>query len=111
MGLGRSVGVLAVGRAFTGLAAATWVPLIAVFSNLFSPAEAVFASSLLTLAGSLGRTLATGASGFLNEAGGYVLVDGQVGLPWKTKNLLKSVFHLFNHTSELPDTAAGEKED
>jgi MFS family permease len=65
-------GLLA-GRAITGLAAGTWVPLVVVFSSLFPTQEAVRAVSLLTLSGSVGRMLATGATGSLNDLGGYSL--------------------------------------
>jgi MFS family permease len=73
MGVGKSVGVLILGRALTGVAAATWVPLIGAFSGLFSPAQAVFATSLLTFSGSVGRMSATSLTGFLNGVGGYPL--------------------------------------
>ena len=58
---------LLLGRAITGLAAATWVPLVVAFSSLFPPGEAVRASATLTLVGSLGRVLATAANGPLNN--------------------------------------------
>ena len=61
------------GRAVTGLAEGTWVPLVVLFSSLFPPEEAVRASSLLTLVGSVGRLLATSLTGSLNELGGYPL--------------------------------------
>jgi MFS family permease len=73
LGSAQGVNGLIIGRAITGLAAATWVPLIVVFSSLFPPQEAVRASALLTLVGSLGRVLATGVTGSLNELGGYPL--------------------------------------
>jgi MFS family permease len=73
MGTAGDANGLIVGRAITGLAAATWVPLVVVFSGLFPPEEAVRASALLTLVGSVGRMLATGATGWLNELGGYPL--------------------------------------
>jgi len=73
MGLAGDVNGLIVGRAITGLAAGTWVPLVVVFSSLFPPHEAVRASALLTFAGSVGRVLATGVTGSLNELGGYSL--------------------------------------
>jgi len=69
---GDATGVL-IGRAITGLAAGTWVPLVVAFSSLFPPAEAVRASSLLTLVGSIGRVLATSSNGPLNNLGGYGL--------------------------------------
>ncbi len=65
-------GVL-IGRAITGLAAGTWVPLVVAFSSLFPPCEAVRASAMLTLVGSIGRVLATSATGPLNNLGGYGL--------------------------------------
>jgi MFS family permease len=73
MGVAKGVNELIVGRAVTGLAAGTWVPLVVVFSSLFPPDEAVRASAMLTLVGSVGRVLATGVTGSLNELGGYSL--------------------------------------
>ena len=73
MGVAGGVNGLIVGRAVTGLAAGTWVPLVAVFSSFFAPHEAVRASALLTFIGSVGRVLATGVTGSLNELGGYSL--------------------------------------
>jgi MFS family permease len=73
MGVADGIPGLMVGRAITGLAAATWVPLVVVFSGLFPPEEAVRASALLTLVGSVARLLATSATGTLNELGGYGL--------------------------------------
>jgi MFS family permease len=73
LGLAHGVSGLIVGRAVVGLAAGTWVPLVAVFSSLFPPHESVRASALLTLIGTVGRMLATGVTGWLNEAGGYSL--------------------------------------
>ncbi len=73
MGAAESAQQILIGRAVTGLAAATWVPLVVAFSSLFPPGEAVRASSTLTLVGSLGRVLATAANGPLNDAGGYAL--------------------------------------
>ena len=69
---GTAQGLLA-GRAISGLAAGTWVPLIVAFSSLFPPGEAVRASATLTLVGSLGRVLATALNGPLNNLGGYPL--------------------------------------
>lgn len=69
---GDATGVL-IGRAITGLAAGTWVPLVVAFSSLFPAGEAVRASALLTLVGSIGRVLATSANGPLTDLGGYVL--------------------------------------
>ena len=69
---GRIDGII-VGRAVTGLAAATWVPLVVIFSALFPPHEAVRASAILTLVSSLGRVAATAITGSLNGVGGYGL--------------------------------------
>jgi len=84
MGTAPDVQGILIGRAITGLAAGTWVPLVVVFSGLFSPAEAVRATSLLTLVGSLGRVLATSVTGYLNDLGGYplafLLATGLAGL-------------------------------
>jgi MFS family permease len=73
MGVADSVEGLIIGRAITGLAAGTWVPLVVVFSGLFPPQEAVRATAMLTLVGSVGRVLSTGVTGSLNELGGYSL--------------------------------------
>lgn len=73
MGSASSIGGLALGRAITGLSAGTWVLLVVAFSGLFQPDESVRATALLTLVGSLGRMLATGANGALNDLGGYSL--------------------------------------
>jgi MFS family permease len=73
MGVAENVNGLLVGRAVTGLAAGTWVPLIATFSTLFPPHEAVRASAMLSFIGSTGRVLATGTTASLNELGGYSL--------------------------------------
>jgi MFS family permease len=64
---------LLVGRAVTGLAAGTWVPLLAAFSALFPPEQAIRASAILVFAGSVGRVLATSSNGSLNSLGGYGL--------------------------------------
>jgi MFS family permease len=69
----KSIGQLAVGRAVTGLAAATWVPLVVVFTALFPASDTVRATALLTFIASAGRMLATGLNGPLNELGGYQL--------------------------------------
>jgi DHA1 family multidrug resistance protein-like MFS transporter len=73
MGRGDTLAWLAVGRAFTGLSAGTWVLLIGVFSTFFEFEQAVYASSLLTFSASFGRVVATSLNGFLNKAGGYRL--------------------------------------
>ena len=73
--MGRAAGVtsLLVGRAVTGLAASAWVPLVVIFSSLFPAEQSVRASSILMVAGSLGRALATAVNGSLNDIGGYSL--------------------------------------
>jgi MFS family permease len=73
MGTAGSAGDLLVGRAITGLAAATWVPLTVIFSSLFPDDEVVRATSILTAVGSVGRLMATSATGMLNEWGGSSL--------------------------------------
>lgn len=73
MALAEGTAQLATGRAITGLAAATWVPLVVVFTRLFRPHETVRATAMLTFIGTSGRVLATGATGALNELGGYAL--------------------------------------
>jgi MFS family permease len=73
MGVAKGWQGLLVGRAITGLAAATWVPLVVIFSALFDPLEAVKASALLTVVGSIGRIIATSVTGWLNERAGYGL--------------------------------------
>ncbi len=73
MGAGNSLGLLTAGRAFTGVAAATWVPLLVVFSTFFEPDQAIQASALLTFASSFARVVATSLNGFLNRAGEYSL--------------------------------------
>ncbi|MGD9047624.1 MAG: MFS transporter [Anaerolineae bacterium] len=73
MGTAESAGGLAAGRAITGLAAGTWVPLTVAFSGLFPAQEAIRATSILTFVGSVGRVGATSVTGLLNELGGYSL--------------------------------------
>jgi MFS family permease len=73
MGTAGDANGLVVGRAITGLAAGTWVPLVVVFSSLYPPEEAVRASAALTLVSSIARMLATSTTGLLNEWGGYPL--------------------------------------
>lgn len=77
-GLGASVMAVAqgtsgllLGRAITGLAAGTWVPLVVLFSSLFPSQDAVRATALLTFIGGVGRIVATGITGTLNNWQGY----------------------------------------
>lgn len=84
MGSSSSVNGILIGRAISGLAAGTWVPLVVVFNSLFPAKEAVRATALLTLFGSIGRLFATAATGWLNGLGGYslafYLAAGSAGL-------------------------------
>ncbi|MHB9034099.1 MAG: MFS transporter [Anaerolineae bacterium] len=73
MGSSGTVDGILIGRAISGLAAGTWVPLVVVFNSLFEPHEAVRATALLTLFGSIGRLFATASTGWLNGVGGYSL--------------------------------------
>jgi DHA1 family multidrug resistance protein-like MFS transporter len=73
MGKGSSLGMLAAGRALTGISAATWVPLLVVFSTFFGAEEAIFSSTMLTFSATIGRIVGTGLTGLLNRAGGYQL--------------------------------------
>jgi len=73
MGAASDITTIGVGRAITGWAAATWVPLLVVFSGLFPPEEAVRASTTATLISSVARVLATALNGTLNRLGGYGL--------------------------------------
>jgi len=71
MGSSPQISGLIVGRAISGLAASAWVLLVVVFSSLFPPNQAVRAATLLNLAGSFGRVIATGSNGWLIGLGGY----------------------------------------
>ncbi len=73
MGRAGGTGALLVGRSLTGLGAGVWAVLLVGFSNLFPSHKAVQASAALTLVCSLGRMASTGATGMLNQAGGYGL--------------------------------------
>jgi DHA1 family multidrug resistance protein-like MFS transporter len=73
MALGTSLGMLAFGRALTGVAAAAWVPMMVVFAACFPPAQTIFATSLLSFASSLGQMIGTSLTGFLETLGGYGL--------------------------------------
>ncbi|HSJ53429.1 MAG TPA: MFS transporter, partial [Anaerolineae bacterium] len=64
---------LLIGRALTGVAASTWVPMTVLFSSLFPPREAVRATSILTATISVGRMVGTSSTGTLNGIGGYPL--------------------------------------
>jgi len=73
MGSASGIQGILIGRAVTGLAAASWVILVVAFSSLFPPQEAVRAAALLSLVNSASRMLATGLTGELNDLGGYGL--------------------------------------
>jgi MFS family permease len=73
MGVADHVNGLLLGRAITGLGAGTWVPLVAVFSGLFPPQDAVRATAILNFVGQIGRISATSLTGPLNRIGGYSL--------------------------------------
>lgn len=73
MALAGDVQALMLGRIITGLAAATWVPLVVSFTALFPPADAVRATTVITFIGTIGRLVATSVTGVLNDAGGYEL--------------------------------------
>lgn len=73
LALAGNVGTMIVGRAIVGLSAGTWVPLVVVFTSLFPPEQAVRASTTITTIGTVGRLLATSATGWLNDLGGYGL--------------------------------------
>jgi MFS family permease len=68
LGTASSINGMLIGRAITGMAAATWVPLVVIFSSLFPPEEAVRATGILTVVGSASRMLATSLTGFINQA-------------------------------------------
>lgn len=73
MGTTDTTGGLAIGRAITGLAAGTWVPLTVAFSSLFPARDAIRATAILTFSASVGRVIGTSLTGSLNEMGGYSL--------------------------------------
>lgn len=72
-GTADQVGFLIVGRALSGVAAGTWVLFVVGFSALFPAREAVRATAILTVCASVGRMLATGFTGTLNNLAGYAL--------------------------------------
>jgi len=71
MAFGKSLGILALGRALTGVSAAAWVPMMVVFAGFFPPERTIFATSLLSFASSLGMMIGTSLTGFLETLGGY----------------------------------------
>jgi MFS family permease len=64
---------LTLGRAITGVSTGVWVVLVVAFSALFPPEEAVRASSLLMIANSFGRIVATASTGALDQLGGATM--------------------------------------
>jgi MFS family permease len=73
MGTTSTIEGMILGRAITGLAAASWVPLVVVYTGLFPPGEAVRAAAILTLVNSASRMFATSLNGTLNNLGDYPL--------------------------------------
>lgn len=73
LGIADNALMLLIGRAITGVAAGTWVLLVVGFNSSFTASEMVRATSIITLAGSGGRVLATSLTGLLNNRGGYSL--------------------------------------
>jgi MFS family permease len=73
MGTADSASGLLVGRAITGLACGTWVPLTVAFSGLFPPRDAIRATAILTFVGFVGQVFASSVTGSLNTLGGYSL--------------------------------------
>jgi MFS family permease len=70
MGVGQTAFALATGRALTGFAAATWVPLVALFAGFYSPEKSVYSASVLTMTGAVGRLSAMSVGGLLSDLGG-----------------------------------------
>ena len=73
MGTATNSTALLVGRAITGLAAATWVPMVVAFTGLFPANETLKASAIVNLINSLGMMVGTFLTGWLNDLGGYSL--------------------------------------
>ena len=70
MSAGRSTEALAVGRGLTGLAAATWVPMVTTFAAYYPAERMVYAASLLTMVGAVGRLFAMSLGGVLTQVVG-----------------------------------------
>lgn len=73
MGSSSTIQGVLVGRAVTGLAAASWVILVVAYSSLFPAREAVRATAILAIVNSVSCMFATGITGKLNNLGGYSL--------------------------------------
>ncbi len=70
MAQGRTIFVVGLGRGLTGAAAAAWVPMMVVFTGLFPAERTLFATSLVSLASSLGQMLGTAMTGLVERWGG-----------------------------------------
>jgi predicted MFS family arabinose efflux permease len=64
---------LIIGRGITGLSAAVWALIVVGFASLFPPEQAVRLAAVMNIVNAVGRTLATGINGTLNNLGGYDL--------------------------------------
>jgi MFS family permease len=73
MGTAQNSGILLLGRMITGVAAATWVPLVVAFNDLFPRGEALRSATLVNVLNSLGMVAGTLLTGWLNGLGGYPL--------------------------------------
>jgi MFS family permease len=73
LGVANGLWGLVLGRLVTGLAAGTWVLLVAAFSSYFAREDVIRATSLLVLTGAVARLFATSSTGWLTELGGYRL--------------------------------------
>jgi MFS family permease len=73
MGTADGTTGLAAGRAMTGLAAGSWVPLTVAFSSLFPAQDAIRSTAILTFSASVGQVIGTTFTGSLNKVGGYSL--------------------------------------
>ena len=74
LGTSNDLPGLTLGRAITGASTGVWAVLVVAFSALFPPQEAVRASSLVMLANSLGRIVATASAGTLEDWGGVTML-------------------------------------
>ena len=73
LGTAGTIPALYIGRSFTGLSMAIWVPLVVVFSGFFPAEQSVRATAVLTLVTAAARITATAVNGYLNEWGGTIL--------------------------------------
>jgi DHA1 family multidrug resistance protein-like MFS transporter len=73
LGTSNDLPGLTLGRAITGVSTGVWAVLVVAFSALFPPQDAVRASSLVMLANSLGRIVATASAGTLEDWGGATM--------------------------------------